>query len=125
VIVAGWCNGTKIPFTVMGKVPNGVKEEVWIVRIAGSESIPSIGTGLGSIVQVEPVGKPLQFTLIGWLNPPRVVRVNVELPELLLVTVIVDGEAEMVKSGPEPAKETVCGQVGPWSVKVSVAVRRA
>lgn len=109
----------------MGKLPNGVMEVVEIVRTAVSECMPSIGTGLGTIVQVAPVGKPLQFTLIGWLNSPSGVRVNVELPELPLVTVIVVGDAEMVKSGPEPAKDTVCGLVGPLSVKVSVAVRRA
>jgi hypothetical protein len=49
----------------------------------------------------------------------------VEVPELPFGTVIVVGDAEMVKSGPEPAKDTICGLVGPLSVKVSVAVRRA
>ncbi len=109
----------------MGKLPNGVMEVVEIVRTAVSECMPSIGTGLGTIVQVAPVGKPLQFTLIGCLNSPRGVNVNVEVPELPFGTVIVVGDAEMVKSGPEPAKDTVCELVGPLSVKVSVAVRRA
>jgi hypothetical protein len=79
----------------------------------------------GTMLQVVPVGAPLHVRLTGWLKSPRGVKVRVELPEVPLGMVRVVGEAEMVKSGPDPAKEIVCGLVGPLSVMVRVAVRRA
>ena len=68
---------------------------------------PNNWTFGGLSVQVEFAGALVQFTAIVAANLACGVSVIVEVPADPCVTVSVFGEAEMLKSGPEPVKVTV------------------
>ena len=84
--------------------------------------IPSIVTVVGVMEQVVAAGQPLTVMLMGWLNFARGASVTVELPDDPLLMVSDVGEADMVKSGPDPERDTDCGLPVALSANDSVAV---
>ena len=80
-------------------------------------SVTDVGFGL----HVVPAGAPLQLTAMVWLNPAIGVSVVVTEPLLPRATVMVFDEFEMLKSGPDPVSEIVCGLFVALSVNVRLA----
>jgi hypothetical protein len=78
-------------------------------------------TDVGFALHVVPAGAPLQLTAMVLLNAAMGAKVVVTEPALPRVTVKVFDEFEMLKSGPDPVSEIVCGLFVALSVKVRLA----
>jgi len=83
---------------------------------------PGAGIGFGLKPTLTRAGTPLADKLIDELNPPEIVVVIVEWPELPLLTVIDDGDALMVKLGLVPVTVSVTVVVSTRLPEVPVTV---
>lgn len=111
-----------MPVTVIVRVP--VLALLFTVTVMVDVPEPGAGIGLGLKLTVTRDGTPLADKPIAELKPPEMAVVIVDVPEFPVVTVIVVGEALIVKLGfvPVTVRETVLVAVVLPEVPVTVMV---
>ena len=111
-----------LPVIVMVRLPRLERELTLIFIVDVPE--PGAAIELGLKVTVWPLPNPEADKEIAELNPPEMVVVTVEAPELPLTTVTVVGDALMVKLGDVPVTVSDTVVVATVLPEVPVTVMR-